>query len=147
MKKLTIFVGSVLGGTEFVADRLAEQAELAGFEVDVIIDFSDFVPQEDDKSLWFICSSTHGAGDIPDNITPFANWLATTPNLSHKEFGLIGIGDSSYDTFCQAAQKFESLMKSCHAVQLGESKLIDVQLDPLPEDPALAWFKQWLPQL
>jgi len=148
MNKLTIFVGSVLGGTEFVADRLAEKAELAGYEVDVLMEFaSDFAPDPDDTSLWLICTSTHGAGDIPDNIQPFANWLTGQPDLSNTQFGLLGIGDSSYDTFCFAAKRFQELLQRCQAKQLGKLKLIDVQTDPLPEDPALEWLSHWLPKI
>lgn len=147
MKKLTIFVGSVLGGTEFVADRLAEQAEQAGYEVDVISDFSQFTPALYQNSLWVICTSTHGAGDIPDNIQPFADWLTQKPDLSAQPFGLLGIGDSSYDTFCNAAKTLQSHLLTCQASPKGEIKLIDVQTDPFPEDPALEWFKHWLPNI
>ena len=147
MKKLTIFVGSVLGGTEFVADRLAEHAEQAGYEVDVLSDLAQFTPQRSQNSLRLICTSTHGAGDLPDNIQPFADWLAQKPDLSAQPFGLLGIGDSSYDTFCNAAKTLQSYLLACNAQPKGECKLIDVQTDPFPEDPALDWFKHWLPRI
>ena len=147
MKKLTIFVGSVLGGTEFVADQLAEQAQLAGYQVEQLLDFELFEATPQHGNLWFICTSTHGAGDVPDNLQPFSNWLSTEPDLSQIRFGLMGIGDSSYDTFCNAAKTIQSRLLACHAQQIEHTKLIDVQLDPLPEDPALEWFQDWLQQV
>jgi MioC protein len=58
-------------------------------------------------------------------------------------FALCALGDSSYDTFCQGPEKLISAMQDCGANPFVDKIQIDVQSDPVPEDPALAWLAQW----
>ncbi len=52
------------------------------------------------QGIWLIISSTHGAGDIPDNLVPFYDALQEKlADLSAVRFGAIGIGSREYDTF------------------------------------------------
>ena len=55
-------------------------------------------------------------------------------------FALCAIGDSSYDTFAKALKKLISAIQDCDAKAFVDKIQIDVQLDPVPEDPALAWL-------
>ena len=82
--------------------------------------------------------------DLPDNIQPFFNEITEQkPDLSQVNFALCAIGDSSYDTFCQGPEKLISAIQDCDAKAFVDKIQIDVQLDPVPEDPALAWLAQW----
>ena len=93
-------------------------------------------------------TSTHGAGDIPDNLQPFAHELAQqTPDLSHCFFAVVGLGDSNYDTFCEGGKKMEQLLDHCRAIPLGERFDIDVTQYDIPEDAADLWLTRWLPLL
>ncbi|WP_181942734.1 flavodoxin domain-containing protein, partial [Klebsiella pneumoniae] len=68
------------------------------------------------QGIWLVISSTHGAGDIPDNLLPFYEALQEKQvDLSAVHFGAIGIGSREYDTFCGAIDKLEAALKACGA--------------------------------
>ncbi|MEN5442447.1 FMN-binding protein MioC, partial [Klebsiella pneumoniae] len=97
------------------------------------------------SGIWLIISSTHGAGDIPDNLTPFYEDLQTQkPDLSAVRFGAIGIGSREYDTFCGAIEKIEAELKDAGAKQVGETLKINILEHEIPEDPAEIWRGSWI---
>ncbi len=142
MAKIALLVGTTLGSSEYVADEMAEQLTQLNHQTEVLID-----PQWDqlnDFSVWIIVSSTHGAGDLPDNIVPFYKQLMLNmPDLTSVQHALCAIGDSSYDTFCQGPEKIIDLLLQCGSTAIVDKIQIDVQQDPVPEEPALAWLSQW----
>lgn len=142
MSHITLITGSTLGGAEYVADHLAELLEQDGHSTE-IINQADLATLNTD-STWLIVCSTHGAGEYPDNFLPFTEQLASEqPDLSPLTYGIIGLGDSSYDTFCAAAKNIDQLLGSLGAHRLGTRLEIDVSQDPVPEDPAEIWLETW----
>jgi MioC protein len=136
-----IIVGSMLGATEYVAESLLET--LNQHQIDSELHFQpdfDSLPQQ---GTWLICSSTHGAGDLPDNIQPFADALKDT-ELKDIQFLTIGLGDTSYDTFCQAGKTLFKLMLDAKAQPLAELFCIDVLEHTVPEEPAALWLSTLL---
>jgi len=142
MSHITLITGSTLGGAEYVADHLAELLEQEGHQTD-IVNKADFTELNQD-SIWLVVCSTHGAGEFPDNIQPFIQQLSELkPDLSSLKYAIIGLGDSSYDTFCAAAKKLDQQLHSLGATRIGERLDIDVSQDPVPEDPAEQWLETW----
>lgn len=142
MAKIEVIVGTTLGSAEYVADEMMAQLTEQGHQVQVHL--TPTLCEIDTHALWIIVSSTHGAGDLPDNIQPFFNEITEQkPDLSQVNFALCAIGDSSYDTFCQGPEKLISAIQDCDAKAFVDKIQIDVQLDPVQEDPALAWLAQW----
>lgn len=139
MPTFEIVVGSVLGATEYVADAL--QASLQKHSCQSRIHLQPTLDALQPGNLWIICSSTHGAGDLPDNIQEFAEQL-TTARLDNQPFLLIGLGDSSYDTFCEGGKSLFEKMKSAGATPLLPPLYIDVLDHPIPEEEAVRWFEQ-----
>lgn len=135
-----IIVGTMLGATEYVADRLAEHLNEVGihYAIHLAPNIEDLTP----GSFWLVCTSTHGAGELPDNIQAFAKQLKHT-ELSNQLFAIVGLGDSSYDTFCQGAKSLEQLLKEQGAICVEKPKHIDVLTHPVPEDNAVEWFESW----
>ncbi|MEW6989589.1 FMN-binding protein MioC [Colwelliaceae bacterium 6441] len=140
MASFQIIVGSMLGGSEYVAEACEEV--LTSLNHQTQLHFSpDFeqIPSED--QVWLICTSTHGAGEFPDNIQPFVNKLTETSiDLSSLRFFVIGIGDSSYDTFCLAAKKINKLLKSKGSKETLPIITFDMQDDLDPEEEAKLWI-------
>lgn len=141
MAKFEIVVGSMLGASEYVADALQDILQKhhhgAGIHLDAKLE--DLATD----AIWLICSSTHGAGELPDNIQPFAEQLGQQ-DLSGIKFIVIGLGDSSYDTFCYAAQTLERQLLGAGAHLLQPALHIDVLNHPIPEDVAVAWLEALL---
>ncbi|QDE33105.1 MULTISPECIES: FMN-binding protein MioC [Shewanella] len=142
MAKVALLVGTTLGGSEYVADEMAAQLAELNHQTEVFIEPN--INELPDFSVWILVCSTHGAGDLPDNIVPFHKQLMIEmPDLNHIKFALCAIGDSSYDTFCQGPEKITSLLLQYGSKPIVDKIQIDVQRDPIPEEPALAWLLQW----
>lgn len=139
----SIIVGSVLGASEYVADALAEQLQANGDQADIHL--TPTLDEINEDSIWIICTSTHGAGDLPDNIVEFAKDVKGN-QLDNIEFYVVGLGDSSYDTFCYAAVELEELMTKSGATLIADALHIDVLNHPIPEDYATEWFAKQLEQ-
>ena len=125
MADITLISGSTLGSAEYVAEHLAEKLDDAGFSSEIL--HGPMLEEVPTDGIWLIISSTHGAGDIPDNLQPLYDALREQkPNLSQVHFGAIGIGSREYDTFCGAIDKLEAELKACGAKQIGETLRINV---------------------
>lgn len=143
MADITLISGSTLGGAEYVAEHLAEKLEDAGFSTETL--HGPLVEDLPTSGIWLVISSTHGAGDIPDNLLPFYEDLQSQKtDLSQVHFGAIGIGSREYDTFCGAIDKIEAELKSCGAKQIGETLKINILEHDIPEDPAEVWLGSWI---
>ena len=142
MADITLISGSTLGSAEYVAEHLADKLEEAGFSTATL-----HGPTLDELSLqglWLIVSSTHGAGELPDNLLPLYEALEQQrPDLSALRFGAVGIGNREYDLFCGAIKHFEQLIVSLGAKRIGERLEIDVLEHEIPEDPAEVWLENW----
>ena len=90
-----------------------------------------------------MCTSTHGAGELPDNIQPFAKQLEGA-DLSAVNAYVIGLGDTSYDTFCFGAKEMEKHIKNAGGTLITDALYIDVLEHPIPEDAAVEWFDEKL---
>jgi MioC protein len=142
--KFDIVVGSVLGASEYVAD--AVQEKLVGLNHDVRVHFQPTVASVDFDNIIIVITSTHGAGDLPENIQAFEQELAQQM-LPQAKFIVIGLGDSSYDTFCQGAIIMEETFTTIGATLIYAPVHIDVLHHPVPEDEALIYVDKVLATL
>jgi len=141
MSSFQIIVGSMLGGTEYVAEACEETLLALNHQTTLHLQpkFEQIIST---NQIWLICTSTHGAGDFPDNIQTFVEDLKKcTIDLSPVKFMIIGVGDSSYDTFCKAAKEIESILLSKGCKQLLATKTLDMSEEIDPEDLAQLWLK------
>ncbi|AMG56932.1 FMN-binding protein MioC [Pantoea vagans] len=142
MADITLISGSTLGSAEYVAEHLEEKLQEAGFSTQMLHGPElDEVPQE---GIWLVVCSTHGAGDIPDNLLPLFEAIRDSqPDLSQVRFGAIGLGNHEYDLFCGAICQIEAQLIAQGARQIGDRLEIDVLEHEIPEDPAEAWLESW----
>ncbi len=143
--QISIFVGTMTGTAELVAEEMRTALEGEGFAVDVALmddlTADAFTP---DKT-YLICSSTYGNGDVPDNAQAFfASLGEERPDLSAIRYGLVSLGDMTYKaTFCRGGIQFDELLQSLGAQRLGEMLLHDASSGTLPEDIGAAWSVAW----
>tara|TARA_R110002050_G_scaffold289627_2_gene442434 strand:- start:2550 stop:3029 length:480 start_codon:yes stop_codon:yes gene_type:complete len=152
MSTFQIIVGSMLGGTEYVAEACEEQLNDLNHDVNLHLKptFSSILTStlsqdlsniNNQNNIWLICTSTHGAGDYPDNIQTFVNDLKNCEqDLSSINFLIIALGDSSYDTFCKAGTELNKLLITKGCKEIVEIKMLDMSQDMDPEDLAQQWL-------
>jgi MioC protein len=156
MSSIQIIVGSMLGGTEYVAEACEETLTKLDHHVDIHLKpdlqniLNNTFPTNNEQNnsdnlaknpIWIVCTSTHGAGDYPDNIKQFVSDLSNCDqDLSTVSFLTIGIGDSSYDTFCKAALDISNLLISIGCKEITSIKTFDMSEDIDPEDLAQQWI-------
>jgi len=147
MSNISIIIGTMLGASEYVADRLTELLEQQHRVTNHLTpDLSQFDTHK--AQTWIICTSTHGAGDFPDNIVNFVESLIEqAPDLSNIRYAVCGLGDSNYDTFCEAGKTIDQLLNKLGANRLIEPLFVDVSLGELPEDDAQIWLESWKDRL
>lgn len=140
MASFQIIVGSMLGTTEYVAEACEETLIELGHSATVhLTPCFDEIPSKD--QTWIICTSTHGAGDYPDNIQSFIYDLEnSTDDLTHIPFCVIGIGDSNYDTFCMAAKNIKNTLITKGCNEIIELLTIDMDQDLDPELVSQEWI-------
>lgn len=142
MSSYQIIVGSMLGGTEYVAEACEEQLNALGHQTQLHLT-PNFEEIENKNTNWLICTSTHGAGDYPDNIQKFVLDLEnSTQDLTSINYMIIGIGDRNYDTYCLAAKNIDKLLNSKGCINIATIKLLDMSQDIDPEDLAQYWITE-----
>lgn len=144
MAHLDIIVGSQMGSAEYVAEQLQEALENQDFSVS----FHE-KPEFDHctHSTWLVVTSTYGAGDYPDNLLPFIEQVEQQSSLDHIRFAVVGIGDTSYDTYNLAAKKCADLLVDKGANALLPTCEINILDEALPEDTALEWLPNLIEKL
>lgn len=143
---ICIITGSTLGGAEYVADHINDVLTEQGFNTTLFnnAELADIQGQ----SHLLVITSTHGAGELPENIQPlFADLATQQPDLSQMKFGVIGLGSSDYDTFCNAVNLVEEQLKALGATQICESLRIDVVNDFDHDGSAEAWLPNFIENL
>lgn len=140
-----IIVGSMLGATEYVAEALQDILKQKGINSE--LHFQPNFAEIQKFGTWLICSSTHGAGDLPDNIQAFGEALnnaANSDELHNVSYLTVALGDSSYDTFCEAGKNLHQFMGNAKAKPLADVFCIDVLEHSIPEDAATQWLTELL---
>lgn len=142
MSSFQIIVGSMLGGSEYVAEACEETLTALGHDVELHFQ-PDFAQINSENQTWLICTSTHGAGDYPDNIQAFVTDLEKSDqDLSSVKFLTIGVGDSSYDTFCFAAKNLNKLLISKGCTEIIPLTTLDMSEDIDPEERSQNWLNE-----
>ncbi|MCL9668951.1 FMN-binding protein MioC [Rosenbergiella epipactidis] len=146
MAEITFITGSTLGSAEYVAEHLADKLSEAGHTSELLHGAElDEVPLE---GIWIIVTSTHGAGELPDNLLDFSEALSEQkPDLSGVRYGAIGLGNREYDLFCGAIKTLDKQLTQLGATRIGDRLEIDVLEHEIPEDPAEEWLVEWVEKI
>ncbi len=144
MAQISIFVGTVFGNSESVADAMKEQIIKENHVVEVFT--SGTIEDINQSENLLICTSTTGSGDIPDELAIlFYELKEKFPLMSDKTYAVVGLGDSSYGiTFCRAGSQFDDLLEELTAKRVTEMLRIDAMETFEPEKDALNWLQTYL---
>lgn len=148
MAKIGIFVGTMYGNSLLVAEEAEAILRGQGHSANVYEDpeLNDWRQYEHDHVL--VVTSTTGQGDFPESIAPLfqtiKDQLGYQPGL---RYGVIALGDSTYQNFCGAGKRFDALLAEQHAQRVGDVLMIDASEDPEPETVSNPWVEAWGAQL
>ncbi|GAA0856001.1 flavodoxin domain-containing protein [Aliiglaciecola litoralis] len=147
MADVGIFVGSVYGNAQHVAEQAEEMIAGKGYSVELFTDptIDDFVQ----SSAIIFVSSTTGQGDIPPNLEFFVYDLREKmPLMEQKPFAVAGLGDSSYgDTYCGAGKQIFETLLELQGKPVDELLIVDAMETLEPENDVVPWLETLLPKL
>ncbi|QRM57839.1 sulfite reductase subunit alpha [Sinorhizobium sp. BG8] len=140
---LHILFGSQTGNAEGVAMDAANAARAAGMQPVVeALDDVDLARFATMKRV-LVVTSTYGEGEMPDNAQLFWETLASddAPRLEAMHFGVLALGDTGYDGFCQSGKLIDTRLE-----QLGATRMLArVDCDVDYENVASSWVSDAMP--
>jgi len=143
VKPLTILYGTQTGTAEMLAEDAGQVARSRGFTPRIAelndIGMDDLATMEN----VIVVVSTYGEGEMPDSARIFWDSLSATtaPRLENLNYGILALGDTSYEFFCQAGKLLDTRLE-----QLGAHRMLErVDCDLDYEDAAATWIAQAIP--
>ncbi|MEM8536930.1 MAG: sulfite reductase flavoprotein subunit alpha [Pseudomonadota bacterium] len=140
---MNILFGSVTGTAENVARSAAKIARDRGHDVHIkeLDEISMEELAEMDDVLVFI--ATYGEGEMPFNAETFWDELEfQEPVLQGLTYGVLALGDTAYEQFCQAGKDIDHRF-----AELGAIRRVDrVDCDLNYEKDAEAWIDRAIPK-
>jgi MioC protein len=147
LAKLKILVGTMTSTAEYVAQAIQMDCADLLDDIEVLpMDSLDISAFDDTESLYLICTSTYGSGDVPDNARALYDSLDTTPKfLGHVRYGVIALGDSTYmQTYCFGGKKFDERLSGLGAQRVGDVWCHNASSGTMPENEGTVWCREWL---
>jgi MioC protein len=144
--KVTILVGTMTGTAQLCAQEMELALDDGETQVETLmmdkLDASVFAR----PSVFLICTSTYGQGDVPDNARALYEHLQQArPDLSRVRYGVFGLGDRTYaETFNFGGKRFDDILTELGAKRIGERHMHDASSGILPEETALEWCQAWV---
>jgi sulfite reductase (NADPH) flavoprotein alpha-component len=130
-KKLTILYGSQTGNAKGIAQEYKAKAEAAGITVN-LVSMADYkAKQLKNETHLVVVVSTHGEGDAPDDAVELYDFIGSkkAPKIPELRYAVIGLGDSSYEFFCQTAKDFDARLEALGAKRISQRVDCDVDYE------------------
>ncbi len=142
-KPLSVIYGSRTGNAEAVAVDVARMAESHDMAATVMsMDEIDLETLASFERIMIICS-TYGEGEMPDNAQALweAAQVENAVDLSSVNYSVMALGDTAYETFCQAGRDWDARLEALGAKRISERMESSVDYT----DNAQTWIGKALP--
>jgi sulfite reductase (NADPH) flavoprotein alpha-component len=135
--KLTVLFGTESGNAEQLADRAVKEAKKRGFKA-VMKNMSDISPADLAKvENLLVIVSTWGDGEAPESAVGFHKaFMSEDISLAGVKFSVCGLGDTSYEKFCEIGKQFDARLEKVGATRVAPRADCDVDY----EDTYSEWF-------
>jgi sulfite reductase (NADPH) flavoprotein alpha-component len=135
--KLTVLYGTESGNAESLADRAVKDAKKRGFKA-VMKNMADISPADLAKEgNLLVIVSTWGDGDAPETAVAFhKEFMAADLKLDGVKFSVCGLGDTSYEKFCEIGKQFDARLEQLGGKRVAPRADCDVDY----EDTFTGWF-------
>jgi sulfite reductase (NADPH) flavoprotein alpha-component len=143
--RVRVLYGSETGNSRQVSAELVDALRARDIEVECSV-LDDATPEAllAERTV-LVVTATTGDGDMPYNADRF--WVALSgeaaPRLDGVDFAVLGLGDSGYFDFCQAAKDLDGRFDALGARRVRELTLCDDDY----ESDAAAWTTAVVDQL
>lgn len=144
MAIIKVVFGSVNGNAQQLAEDAVEQLKAAGHQAELLRHPEVAQLAGDCSEVLLVITSTTGQGDIPPNLLPLYEQLNDQfPLMPEKPYGVVALGDSSYEDFAEAGRSFDFLLKDLKARRVIPTLFIDACETLDPEEEVAQWLDQW----
>ena len=142
--KINFLFGTQTGNSETIAETAAEIAKNNNFSTKLasLDDVSMEALQNMENAVFVV--STYGEGEMPDNAHLFWESLSssTAPKLENLNFGVLALGDTGYDEFCNAGKMIDVRLEQLGAKRLIKRVDCDVDFETLSNE----WIDKIIPR-
>ncbi|WP_145483143.1 NADPH-dependent assimilatory sulfite reductase flavoprotein subunit [Yersinia aldovae] len=137
---ITLISASQTGNARRLAEQLRDDLLAVKLNVN-LVNASDYkFKQIAQERLLVIVASTQGEGEPAEEAVALHKFLFSkkAPKLPETVFAVFGLGDTSYEHFCQAGKDFDNKL-----AELGAQRLLErVDADVEYQESALQWRQQ-----
>lgn len=137
---ITVISASQTGNARRVSEQLRDDLNAAGLSV-TLVNAGDYkFKQIAQEKLLLVVASTQGEGEPPEEAVALHKYLFSkkAPQLTGTAFAVFGLGDTSYENFCQTGKDFDTRLGELGAERLLDRADADVDFKAAAE----AWRKQ-----
>lgn len=134
---ITLISASQTGNARRVAEALRDDLLAAKLNVKLVNAGDYKFKQIAAEKLLVVVTSTQGEGEPPEEAVALHKFLFSkkAPKLDGTAFAVFGLGDTSYEFFCQSGKDFDSKL-----AELGAERLLDrVDADVEYQSAAAEW--------
>jgi len=134
---ITLISASQTGNARRVAEQLRDDLLAAKLNVKLVNAGDYKFKQIAQEKLLVVVTSTQGEGEPPEEAVALHKFLFSkkAPKLNGTAFAVFGLGDTSYEFFCQSGKDFDSKL-----AELGAERLLDrVDTDVEYQAAATQW--------
>ena len=134
---ITLISASQTGNARRVAEALCDDLQAAQLNVKLVNAGDYKFKQIAGEKLLVVVTSTQGEGEPPEEAVALHKFLFSkkAPKLDGTAFAVFGLGDTSYEFFCQSGKDFDSKL-----AELGGERLLDrVDADVEYQAAAAEW--------
>lgn len=137
--KLKILVGTMTSTADHVAQAIQMDCADLVSDIDIqlmdALDITIFDAAQAEDALYLICTSTYGAGDVPDNARALYESLGSQPQfLGHVRCSVIALGDSAHaQTFCFGGKQFDERLQDLARSASARSGVTTPAAAPCPK--------------
>lgn len=134
---ITLISASQTGNARRVAEALRDDLQAAQLNVKLVNAGDYKFKQIAGEKLLVVVTSTQGEGEPPEEAVALHKFLFSkkAPKFDGTAFAVFGLGDTSYEFFCQSGKDFDSKL-----AELGGERLLDrVDADVEYQAAAAEW--------
>jgi len=137
---ITLISASQTGNARRLAEQLRDDLLAAKLSVNLVNAGDYKFKQIAQERLLIVVASTQGEGEPAEEAVALHKFLHSkkAPKLTDTAFAVFGLGDTSYENFCQSGKDFDAKLAELGAERLVERVDADVEYQEL----AVAWRKQ-----